>query len=126
SSSTRPTQRGRRWWRGWRHRPSARAQTARGLGAERAGELDEPAHAVARGALAGVGAPETPSRAGDVEVRPRHVADEVGDQRRADDRNRLARFGRVVEVAVGAFDQLVVLLVQGQAPDDLARALAGL
>ena len=39
---------------------------------------------------------------------------------RADDRAGLARFGRVVEVAVVALDQLVVLLVQRQPPDDLA------
>ena len=66
-----------------------------------------------------------PGRAGDVEMRPRHVADEVRQERGADDRAGLARFGRVVEVAVGALDQLVVLGVQRQAPDDLAGALAG-
>src|SRR5512142_296312 len=42
-----------------------------------AGELDEQAHAVAGGALADIGAFELPRRAGDVEVRPRHLADEL-------------------------------------------------
>ena len=41
------------------------------------------------------------------------------------DRARLARFRCVVQIAVFACDQLGVLLVQRQAPDDLARARAG-
>ena len=58
-------------------------------------------------------------------MRPRDLADEVRQERAADDRARLASFGGVVEVAVFALDQLVVLLVQRQPPDDLAGALAG-
>src|SRR5438445_12815684 len=47
-------------------------------GAVGAGELHEQAHAVAGGALAHVGAAEIPGRAGDVQVRPGGLADEVG------------------------------------------------
>ena len=105
-----------------RSRVGAGAENLAAVGAR---ELDQQAHAVAGGALVDVGAAEVPRRAGDVQVRPRHLADEVRQERAADDRARLAAFGGVVEVAVGALDQLRVLLVQRQAPDDLAGALAG-
>ncbi len=101
-------------------RPRGRALAR--SGAVGARELHEQAHAVARRALGRVGAPQVPGRAGDVQVRPGRVADEVREERPADDRAGLARFGRVVEVAVGALDELVVLLVQRQPPDDLAGA----
>ena len=56
-------------WRG-APRDGAGSGRQRRVGAR---ELDEQAHAVARGALADVGAAELPGRAGDVEVRPRHA-----------------------------------------------------
>src|SRR5207302_5749927 len=112
-TSTREGSRGPRSPGGWRAPP-------RDLGAVGAGQLDQQAHAVARGALADVGAVEVPGRSGDVEVCPRHLAHEVREEAPAHYRARLARFRRVVEISVLALHQLVVLLVQRQPPDDLA------
>src|SRR5205823_10253200 len=136
--STPAAARGRPWSSGLARAPAspasrerARSNTAvthacrdRPLGAVGASELDQQANAIARGSLADIRAAEVPCRAGDVEVRPRSVADELRQERASDDRPRLARFGRVVEVGICALDELVVLLVQRQAPHDLARSLA--
>src|SRR3954447_16104975 len=70
-------------------------------------------------ALLGIRPPAVPGHAGDVEVRPWHVAREAPQELPADDRGRLALLRRVVEVAVAALDQLGVLVVQRQAPQAL-------
>ena len=72
-------------------------------------------------ALGRVGAAVVVAGAGDVEVRPRHVADEALEERGALDRVGLAASSEFDEVGVAALDLLVVLGVQRHAPHDLAR-----
>src|ERR1700744_6132178 len=86
---------------------------------EVADELDEEPHAEAAAALAGVGAVDVPGGAGDVDVRPRRVADEFLEEGRRGDRPRLALGGEVGEVGDRPLHHLLVLGVEGEAADQL-------
>src|SRR3954451_9320856 len=89
------------------------------------GQLDEQADAVAVAALGRVGLVRVPRGAGDVEVRPRDVADEALEELRRGDRRRAPVLDRVQDVAVPALDEVGVLGVQWQPPEDLAGPRSG-
>src|SRR3954468_22922259 len=89
------------------------------------GELDEQADAVAVAALGRVGLVRVPRGASDVEVRPRDIADEALEELRRGHRRRAPVLDRVHDVAVPALDEVGVLRVQREPPQDLAGAPAG-
>src|SRR3954451_17167353 len=89
------------------------------------GQLNEQADAVAVAALARVGLVRVPCGAGDVEVRPWDVADEALEELRRGDRRRAPVLDGVQDVAVPALDEVGVLGVQRQPPEDLAGAPPG-
>src|SRR5215218_3287166 len=91
------------------------------LGRGGGGERDQQPHAVARAALGRVGLARVPRRPGDVEVRPRHVAHEPPQELGGGDGGGAAVLDGVEDVAVAALDELGVLRVQRQPPQDLAR-----
>src|SRR6478736_4748853 len=93
--------------------------------AEVARQLDQQADAEAAGVAAGVLAADVPGGAGDVDVRPGRLADELLEEGGGGDRPRLALRGEVGEVGDGALHQRLELGVEGQAPGQLAALLAG-
>ena len=90
------------------------------LGGAVAGELDQEPHAEAVGAVADVLAADVPGGAGDVEVRPGRLADELLEEGGGGDRPRLALLAEVGEVGDRPLHQLLVLGVQRQPPGQLA------
>src|SRR4051794_9946033 len=90
-----------------------------------AGQLDEQPYAPAGAALGRVRLAVVVGGAGDVQVRPRDVAGEAVQElgRGAPARAALGR--GVDDVRVAALDHLLVVGVEGHAPDGLAGALAG-
>src|SRR5215212_3146604 len=92
---------------------------------ERSRQLDEETHAEAAAALGGVGAARLVRRPCDVQVHPRHLAGELAQELRGDDRAGLARLVDVDDVRGLALEQVGVVGVQRQPPGELARAHAG-
>src|SRR5687768_4802040 len=88
-------------------------------------QVEQEADAEAARTLPDVIAPETPCRAGDVQVGPGRVPDELRQERRRVDGPGLALVRCVCQVGDGALRELLVLPVQGQAPRQLPGRLGG-
>ena len=95
-------------------------EVRRSRGPRPLGELDEQPDGDAGAALRRVRLAGVVRGAGDVEVRPRAPVDEALEELRRGDRARLAALDGVRDVGVAALDEVGVLVVQRQAPDELA------